>query len=142
MRFEEIDHIMYFAYGHNTNSNEMKDRCPDARHIGHAVLKNFRFELNHFANIVSDDGAETHGVLWNISQKELKELDVDEGLHDHYNRIPVQVKFGDKTLQAAAYIMDPGYHPPDSLNKKYLKLVIEGYKENDLPLEQIKQAIK
>lgn len=142
MRFKEIDHILYFAYGHNTNTEEMKRRCPDARLIGTAVLKNFKLELRHFANIVHDEAAKTYGMLWSISIKELKTLDSDEGLHDHYNRIPVQVHLGDQILSATAYIMDPEYTAEGPPDKKYVELIAKGYEENDLPLDQLEQALQ
>lgn len=142
MRFKEIDHVMYFAYGHNTNTDEMKKRCPDARYIGVAVLKNFRFILKHYADIEPSDGDQTYGVLWSITTKELKALDHDEGLHEHYNRIPVKVYMGDQDFRATAYIMDPGYNAEGPPDKKYVELVKQGYEEHDLPLDQLEQGLQ
>jgi len=142
MRFKEIDHLLYFAYGHNTNTKEMKRRCPDARYIGVAVLKNFKLVMKHFADIESSDGDQTQGVLWSISSKDLKTLDHDEGLHDHYNRIPIKVNMGDQELRAAAYIMDPSYRADAAPKDRYVDLVRQGYEEHDIPLDQLEQGLQ
>jgi gamma-glutamylcyclotransferase (GGCT)/AIG2-like uncharacterized protein YtfP len=141
MKIADIDHLYYFAYGHNTNTREMKHRAPTARFIAPAYIKNFRFLLKNYADIMPSDAAITHGVLYRINIKDLKQLDHDEGLHVHYNRIPVPAHVGDQTYQAMAYIMDPEYHVPHQPTKKYLDLVARGYQQHDLPLKQIQQAL-
>jgi hypothetical protein len=97
--------------------------------------------MRHYADIYPEDDAVTYGVLWSISGKDLKELDHDEGLHENYNRIPVQVHFGDRKLYATAYIMDPGYKNGHNPDKKYIELVAKGYEEHRIPLDQLRQAL-
>ena len=36
---------LYFAYGMNTNKDEMSYRCPSAKPLGLAVLPGYRFEF-------------------------------------------------------------------------------------------------
>ena len=43
---------LYFAYGMNTNKEEMAYRCPGARALGKTILSGYRFEFKSFATIV------------------------------------------------------------------------------------------
>jgi len=142
MRIADIDHFYYFAYGHNTNSQEMLRRAPTARLIGSARLKNFQFILKNYSDIMPQDGASVMGVLWRVHLKDLDRLDHDEGLHINYNRIPVPVHCRGKTYRAMAYIMDPSYTEHDLPSRHYLKLVTQGYKEHNISLWQIKRALE
>lgn len=142
MKIADINHFYYFAYGHNTNTKEMLNRAPSAKLIGTAYIKNFKFLLKNYADIIPNDSSICHGVLYKIGLENLKELDHDEGLHVHYNRIPVPAHVGDQTYRAMAYIMDPEYHDPNSPSQEYLKIVLQGYQEHGLPMKQIKQALQ
>jgi len=119
----------------------MQHRCPNAELIGVGVLNNFKFALHHYANIVNDDREKTYGVLWRITYKDLKALDSDEGLHDHYNRIPVEVHSKGRMFRATTYIMDPAYKPNSDANDNYIKAIAKGYSEHGIPRDQLTQAI-
>jgi gamma-glutamylcyclotransferase (GGCT)/AIG2-like uncharacterized protein YtfP len=141
MRAKELETIIYFAYGHNTSTGTMMHRCPSAELIGVGVLHNFKLVLSHYANIENDDSAKVYGVLWRITPKDLKVLDSDEGLHDHYNRIPVEVHSKGRMFKSTAYIMDPAYHPNTDANDNYIKAIAKGYSEHGIPRDQLTQAI-
>jgi gamma-glutamylcyclotransferase len=144
MRLDDIGKIYYFAYGHNTNLEEFKKRVPDAERIGTAVLKHFTLTFHHFSNIEYRDNARVIGVLWHIERKSLKDLDHDEGFHKDYTRLPIQV-FCDATDQqydATCYIMDPAYTGNGLPTKEYLNMLLKGYRENHIPLIQLKRALE
>ena len=141
MKTSDINTVYYFAYGHNTQSEAMKRRCPGAELIGKAVLKNFQLGFKHFSNIENIDGKSVIGVLWKISDRDLQALDDDEGLHRHYNRIPVEVHTKKKAYRAATYIMDPLYNPTAVPDKSYIRNLAIGYTEHDIPLSQITNAL-
>lgn len=142
MRISEVDNILYFAYGHNTDNSEMARRCPSAKLIGKALLKNFKLVLKHFADIQNEEGAECYGLVWKIDHHDLKNLDKDEGYHRHYNRIPVEVEIKDGKAKVTTYIMDPGYKAHGLPTQKYVRMLSKGYKENDISLSQLETAIK
>ena len=56
----------YFAYGMNTNLDEMSYRCPTARPLGYATLLNHRFRFATHADVVPALESVVHGVLWEI----------------------------------------------------------------------------
>ncbi len=76
--------IWYFAYGSNIDANQMKERIgryPD-RVLG--ILRNWRLEFNKasakvpgagFANIMPCPGDAVEGVLYLLSEEELRRLD-------------------------------------------------------------------
>jgi gamma-glutamylcyclotransferase (GGCT)/AIG2-like uncharacterized protein YtfP len=140
MRANELS-VYYFAYGHNTLSEDFKERCPSAKFIGPALLHNFQLLIKHYADIVSNDHSSVAGILWSISHNDLIHLDKDEDYHVHYNRIPVEVHAKGKPFSATTYIMDPDYKTMAPPSKDYVRDMITGYREHDLPLEQIKAAL-
>ena len=58
--------MKYFAYGMNTNLEQMARRCPGAVCLGAAWINNYQFEFRHHADIQKQPGAVCHGVLWEI----------------------------------------------------------------------------
>jgi len=54
---------LYFAYGMNTNKDEMSYRCPKAIALGKAVLPGYRFEFKSFATIIPSPKEQVEGVL-------------------------------------------------------------------------------
>ena len=141
MQAKELLKVHYFAYGHNTNSEEFKSRCPSAEEIGTGVLKNFELIFKHFSDIKPSNSGKVVGVLWEITHSDLKNLDKDEGYHSHYNRIAVLVECNGKSVAATTYIMDPEYNEHTPPEKDYIKKVVTGYKEHDIPIAQIKQGL-
>ena len=142
MKTQDLDSVTYFAYGHNTDTETIKDRCPSAKLIGNGVLKNFQLSFGSFANIENRDNTEVHGVLWTINRKDLKTLDKDEGFHKDYVRIPVEVHSDNGPVTALAYIMEPDYSNAKPLTKDYIGALSRGYAEHHLPLEQLKTALR
>jgi gamma-glutamylcyclotransferase (GGCT)/AIG2-like uncharacterized protein YtfP len=142
MRLKDIDDVIYFAYGHNTDTETITVRCPSADLIGNGILKNFQLSFGSFANIENRDNTEVHGVLWKISRKDLKILDKDEGFHKNYVRIPVEVHSDNGPVAALAYIMEPDYDNAKPLTKEYIGALSRGYAEHHLPLDQLKTALR
>lgn len=136
--------IAYFAYGRNTQTEEMRKLCPNAEFMGTATLDDFHMYFEEYANIRMSHGSNVVGVLWEIDSKHMDKLDGDEALHKDYNRFPIEVLVGNKRIACTTYIMDPHFeekeihHKP---TKEYLNQVVQGYMEHKLPLKQIKEAL-
>lgn len=129
---------LYFAYGMNTNRNQMAIRCPDARPLGRAVLHGYRFEFKSFATIVPSAGHSVEGVLWSITKTDELALDMLEGYPEFYGKKTVTVK-QDVDHIAMTYIMDPrekNYGPSDG----YYSMVSEGYQQFGLSQQQLLEA--
>jgi gamma-glutamylcyclotransferase (GGCT)/AIG2-like uncharacterized protein YtfP len=132
--------MKYFAYGMNTNLDQMAGRCPGAVSLGPAWLDNYEFVFRTHADIAKSPGSICYGVLWDISPKHLQALDALEGYPYYYTRFRVRVNLGDHSVYALTYQMnDQTYiqEPGDG----YLEMVTEGYQQNGVPTAQIDRAI-
>jgi gamma-glutamylcyclotransferase (GGCT)/AIG2-like uncharacterized protein YtfP len=129
---------LYFAYGMNTNKEEMAYRCPGAVALGKAVLPGYRFEFKSFATIVPSPGETVEGVLWTITDADEAALDILEGYPEFYDKKHVKVQQGIDYI-AMTYIMNPrekGYAPSDG----YYSMVSEGYQAFGLNQKQLLDA--
>jgi hypothetical protein len=130
---------LYFAYGMNTNKEEMAYRCPTAVPMGKAVLPGYRFEFKSFATIVPSPKEQVEGVLWTITDTDESALDVLEGYPEFYDKKNVNVIHDDMNYIAMTYIMGPreqGYAPSDG----YYSMVSEGYQSFGLSQRQLLDA--
>ena len=130
---------LYFAYGMNTNREEMAYRCPGARALGAARLSGYRLEFKSYATIVPDPKESVEGVLWSITETDEWALDMLEGYPEFYQKITVAVTQTDIKYIAMTYIMTPreqGHAPSDS----YYSMVSEGYQQFGLSQQQLLEA--
>jgi gamma-glutamylcyclotransferase (GGCT)/AIG2-like uncharacterized protein YtfP len=129
---------LYFAYGMNTNKDEMAYRCPTAIPMGRAILPGYRFEFKSFATIVPSPKETVEGVLWTITDTDEAALDILEGYPEFYNKKHVTVRQGIDYI-AMTYIMGPreqNYPPSDG----YYSMVSEGYQQFGLNQRQLLDA--
>lgn len=135
--------VIYFAYGHNCNIPELKNRIPKAKRIGVAVAPNQQLEINHYTNIVAKDGAKTYGLLWAMDMESLKRLDYYEGNGKDYTHTFIEVLYKGKLYKALTYNMVKSRgdinRPP---SEKYIKHVYDGYKMNQIPADQLSTALR
>ena len=130
---------LYFAYGMNTNKEEMAYRCPDAVPIGRAVLPGYRLEFKSFATIVPSPTEQVEGVLWTITDTDESALDMLEGYPEFYDKKIVSVEHDNQSYIAMTYIMGPreqGHAPSDG----YYSMVSEGYQTFGLSQTQLLDA--
>ncbi len=82
-----MDPMLYFAYGSNMNWNQIRSRCPSAQFTFVAraegyVLAFTRFSQNRkcgVADIVASSGNDAWGVVFDIPNDEIDQLDKSEG---------------------------------------------------------------
>jgi gamma-glutamylcyclotransferase len=130
---------LYFAYGMNTNKEEMAYRCPNARAIGRAILPGYRLEFKSFATIVPNPKESVEGVLWAITDSDESALDILEGYPEFYDKKTVSVEHDNQSYIAMTYIMGPreqGHAPSDG----YYSMVSEGYQSFGLSQTQLLDA--
>lgn len=128
--------MYYFSYGMNTNIQGMKQRCPDAISCGHAILENFKFRFAYHADIVPEVGKQVHGVLWQVTDNCMKNLDILEGYPLYYDRIIVPIQYKDITLYGYVYCMQSG-NTNCRPSKGYLSMILEGYNQHNVNNAQI-----
>ena len=130
---------LYFAYGMNTNQDEMAYRCPSAVPMGRALLPGYRLEFKSFATIVSDPKETVEGVLWTITESDESALDMLEGYPEFYDKKTVLVEHDNQSYIAMTYIMGPreqGHAPSDG----YYSMVSAGYQSFGLSQTQLLDA--
>jgi len=132
--------MFYFAYGMNTNRSSMTWRCPGAISFGLARLQDHEFRFSYHADVVVRPGESVDGVLWLIDEDHLVDLDALEGYPGYYNRAVLPVEYRGNIIMAECYRMQPD-HPEGHPSSGYLDMILEGYREHDIPNDQIWTAL-
>lgn len=134
---------LYFAYGSNINLGQMSYRCPDASVVGPVALENYEllFRRGGFATIAPKEGGKVHGLLWSLTPACEQSLDRYEGYPRFYDKRMVTVRDGlGRSLSAMVYIMDERFREPMLPTDSYYNGILEGYRQNGLPVTALKQA--
>jgi hypothetical protein len=124
----------------------MADRCPGASALGPARLDDHRLSFRlpsqrwggFAADIVTDDGAATWGVLWKLSDGHLERLDQLEARYDRY---PVLLSSGDVATTALTYRVKARLASPTggSPAPEYLQHLIDGAIEHGFPNDYLRR---
>ena len=97
----------YFAYGSNMGICAMRARCPGARAVGAARLDGWRFIIMRggYASAVRSPGSAVHGVLWQLTPRDLAALNAYENLDAGlYLRRTVPVRSAAALQRAVIYL--------------------------------------
>jgi gamma-glutamylcyclotransferase (GGCT)/AIG2-like uncharacterized protein YtfP len=125
--------MLYFAYGMNTNIQEMVSRCPQALDLGTAYLQDYKMVFKYHADMIQSPGTEAPGVLWSITPDCLEALDILEGYPVYYLRKTVEVCTEEgKLVDALMYYMPPGERLREP-SAGYYDLVLQGYDQHGIP---------
>jgi gamma-glutamylcyclotransferase len=148
--------MLYFAYGSNLDWVQMKKRCPLAKFVCRAKLPAHRlaFTLKSgrrdcgVADVLPDQTKDVWGVVYELPDTELKNLDKKEGYRpgkryeqNQYTRADQYVwRDGDaeQLLLVALYLGHPELDPPLP-SDDYKSLIVHGAKHWNLPAEYIRQ---
>jgi gamma-glutamylcyclotransferase len=148
--------MLYFAYGSNMESAQMKCRCPSAKFVCRAKLPAHRlaFTLKSarrdcgVADVLPDQAKDVWGIVYELPDNELKNLDKKEGYRpgrpndqnkytreDHYGWREGDAK---RRLLVSIYRGHPQPNPPLP-DSSYKKLIVEGAKHWQLPPDYIQE---
>ena len=130
---------LYFAYGSNLSHDAMASRCPDSVAVGRATLPGWMLTFRGVADVEARRGARTHGVLWEISARDLERLDTYEGYPSLYRRELVSVQAEASELVAVTYVMNDDYTGLPS--SSYFRTIKRGYEHWGLPLFALDFAV-
>lgn len=128
--------MKYFAYGMNTNLNQMASRCPGAVCLGPAWINDYQLVFRYFADIEPVEGAYCDGVLWEIGEDDLYALDQLEGYPWNYTRFTVLVQTERGSTPALVYQMTDQTSEAEP-SGHYFDMVHEGYTQNGVPVDQL-----
>ena len=137
------ENTLYFAYGSNINLGQMEHRCPDASVVGPVALEGWEllFRRGGFATISPKEGGKVHGLLWSLTPSCEQSLDRYEGYPHLYDKKMVTVRDGlGRSLSVMAYIMDERFRSPMLPTTTYYNGILEGYRQNGLPVSALKKA--
>lgn len=137
------DGSLYFAYGSNINLEQMAHRCPDAQVAGPVKLEGWEllFRGSGVATIGPKEGAAVHGLLWQLTPDCERSLDRYEGYPHLYVKEPVTVRDAQgQELTVMAYVMTERYRTPAVPPTSYYQGILEGYRQNGLPVAALKKA--
>lgn len=140
--------MIYFAYGSNMDLNRMKTRCPDSLFIGKACLNGYKIMFDKYsprwgcgvADIVGNSSSEVWGLIYEVTESDLKQLDHYEGVPDLYIRIKVNViAENNKYLHVTTYevVTKESFAPPTT---EYLSIIKEAAEKFNFP-DEYKQML-
>jgi cation transport regulator ChaC len=136
---------LYFAYGSNMESTQMRAASPDHLFVGAARLDGYRLEFRRrsirwrggAADIVRAPAERVWGALYELSDSAFAMLDRKEAAGLAYERILVQVELDGRRVEAAAYAViakEPKEVPP---TPDYVRSMLVGARERGLPDEYV-----
>jgi hypothetical protein len=137
----------YIAYGSNLSVEQMAHRCPDAKISGMAALKDWKLVFRTHATIEPCAGRVVPVLIWEISQRDEKNLDRYEGWPEYYRKEDLTVTMTDldgkdpQEITAMVYIMEDG-HELMTPWQCYYDVLAEGYKRFGLKSYQLELALK
>ena len=127
--------IKYFAYGSNMSVTRMIKRGVTPLSITPGILDNYVLKFNKksskgdwsFANIEESEGDSVEGIIFGLSEVDIKKLDKFEGAPVHYRREKINVISFDNKIECITYIAQNDYiveglKPTDN----YMKFLMEG----------------
>lgn len=136
---------LYVAYGSNMNLEQMSHRCPKAKAVGTAILKDykltFRGRYKGVANIEPSNENSVPIVLWEITEECETALDLYEGYPNLYIKKEVEVTIGDESKTAMVYVMAKEYTDMVAApTEYYFNVIASGYSDNGIDLKPLQTA--
>ena len=138
----------YIAYGSNLSVEQMAHRCPDAKIAGMAALKDWKLAFKLHADIVPCRGRVVPVLVWEISGRDEKNLDVYEGFPSYYVKRELEITMTDlngkdpRTVTAMVYVMAEGHDRLRMPMQGYYDVLAEGYRRFGFNPYQLELALK
>lgn len=126
----------YLAYGSNLNVRQMALRCPTAKPVGSAVIKDYELlfkgsKTGAYLTIEPKSGAEVPVAVWSVELADEERLDVYEGFPAFYYKtefdLPVNYFSGKKVVRKAFVYILHEERPLGLPSGSYVRTCLEGY---------------
>ena len=138
--------MLYFAYGSNMPTEQIRCSDPYATFEGVAELRSYKLDFTRcssrwkagVADVVPSAGCTVWGVLWEVSKPGFEKLDIREGAPKHYQQEDAVVSRCGIEVKCVIYtvVCKEGPFLPSS---KYMKRLIDGACEHNLPADYVTQ---
>ena len=119
----------------------MAQRCPAAKSLGSVVLDGHKLAFKHFCDAVADPQSQMVCALWDITEDCERSLDALEGYPNFYGKKEVDVIYNGRKIRAMIYYMKD-YYDYGIPSRSYLDMVVEGYRQHDMMISQIVEALE
>ena len=136
----------YVAYGSNLNRRQMAFRCPDARPVATALIKDHRLVFRGnargtgVATVEPESGCKVPVGIWTISPRDEKALDRYEGFPWLYDKKTITMDLEGVKIEAMIYIMTEG-HQVAAPSGGYVSTIAEGYRDFGFDLKPLMEAV-
>lgn len=141
----------YLAYGSNLNVRQMARRCPTAKPVGTAVIRDYKLlfkgsKTGAYLTIEKKKGGTVPVAVWEVTDNDEKRLDAYEGCPTFYYKTEMElpVKFlkdgKTKTITGFVYIM----HEDRQLeipSRQYVHTCADGYMDFGFGLKYLEIAL-
>ena len=137
---------LYLAYGSNLHTDQMAHRCPGAKVIGTATLKDYRLlfrgvRRGAVATVEPRKGKSVPVLVWAITEADERSLDIYEGWPRLYRKVNVPIMVDGKQRTAMMYVMTEG-HELGEPSPGYYSVIASGYKDFGFDIAVLNQAVK
>ena len=138
----------HFGYGSNLNMEFLRSYCPSAEFIMRAYLPNYEVQFRFWSErrqggistIIEKPGGLVHGVIYDVPEEELLDLDVLESVPQGlYRRETFLVLGEDMKWHGADLYRVAEPKGPFTPARSYVELMITGAKAHGLAPEYIKK---
>ena len=133
--------VLYLGYGSNMSEAYMKEYAPSLEYVMNARLPNYEVQFRKYStnmkggisSIIEKPGGMVYAVLYWISKKEMKALDILEDVPlGIYKRETFQVLGDDGKWHAADLYRVVNPKGPYTPSKQYLDIMIAGATEHNI----------
>jgi gamma-glutamylcyclotransferase len=129
--------VHYFAYASNLNKKQMLKRVPGSKPMFVATLPNYKLVFAGWsrqwrggcATIKLSRGDKVIGAIYEVSERDLRQLDSCEGYPGNYNRMNVTVFDEDGNPVEAVTYIKAGQLEETQPSKEYLAVIQQGYRD-------------
>lgn len=136
--------MRYFAYGANMHPREMAKTSPTAQALGPGLVEGFQLTFSVYsdrwkggaANIMPAEAGRVWGVVWEVSEEGIAELDTFAGHPTFYRHDDVVVHLAGSLESCRTYRVahQRGYVRPGD---GYLQLLRSAIRRQGLPVEAL-----
>lgn len=128
------------------NVPQMSYRCPDAKVEGTSIIHDYELvfrgsEGSAVATIEPREGSSVPVVIWSISARDERSLDVYEGFPRLYVKQDFEIELKGDIITAMAYVMNPG-RKLGGPSTRYLKTISDGYESFGLDRRPLAAAAR
>ena len=135
---------LYIAYGSNLSVEQMAFRCPEAKIVGKAILKDWKLVFRTHADIEPCEGSTVPVLVWEINALDERNLDRYEGYPFYYIKKNLEITFTDtdEKVSAMVYVMTKGRKASVPPAKHYYDIIAEGYDRFGFDKAVLEKALK